>query len=161
MVTPTLCIESLEFMSEKKQLPLKMYMRFELAYEIIFYSVLFILIGIAYVFASNLLAFNWYTVFFGALALILLALKRLSYVTIENDVLSVYYFKFFNPTNIQMITISECLFYKESSVVEVKSSDKVILRLHLSSKNKEKLINWLVQYYPDIPCLYINKKRNG
>jgi len=131
-------------------------MRFELAYEIIFYSIIFILVGLAYVFASNLLVFNWYTVLFGALALALLVLKRVSYFKIENGVLSAHYFKFFTKEKIQMITISEFLFYEENSVVEVKSSDKVILRLHLSNKNKEKLLNWLMQFYPNIPCLIIN-----
>ena len=44
-------------MNNKNIKPLKLNIRFELAYEVISYSILVILIGLAYVFASNFISF--------------------------------------------------------------------------------------------------------
>ena len=80
-------------MNNKNIKPLKLNIRFELAYEVISYSILVILIGLAYVFASNLLAFNWYTVIFGVLA-IFIYFKKKKLLLIEKDVLSITIFIF-------------------------------------------------------------------
>src|SRR5699024_10111441 len=116
-----------------------------------------ILIGLAYVFASNLLAFNWYTVFFGALAIYLFFLKTKSYLLIEKDILSLYYFNFFKKKKIEMKAIDEFIFYESSRKVEIRSNKQTILIIYLKDKNKKKLLDWLVQHYPNIPCLFFNE----
>jgi len=144
-------------MNNKNNEPLKLNVRFELAYEVISYSILVILIGLAYVFASNLLAFNWYTVFFGALAIYLFFLKTKSYLLIEKDILSLYYFNFFKKKKIEMKAIDEFIFYESSRKVEIRSNKQTILIIYLKDKNKKKLLDWLVQHYPNIPCLFFNE----
>jgi hypothetical protein len=143
-------------MNEQKKL-LKLRIKYELAYEIIFISSFIILFGLAYLFASNLLAFNWFTVFFGLLAAVFLYLKYQSYLLIENDVLSIVYFKFITKETIDMKTVSEFVFYEKSRIVEVKSSDKIIANLHLTNKNKQKLMTFLVKQYPNIPTIFNNR----
>ncbi|SHE80679.1 hypothetical protein SAMN02745249_01194 [Atopostipes suicloacalis DSM 15692] len=144
-------------MNNKNKESLKLNVRFELAYEVISYSILVILIGLAYIFASNLLAFNWYTVIFGVLAIYIYILKNKSYLLIEQDVLSLYYYNFFKKKTIDMKTIDEFTFYESSRKVEIRSNNRTILILYLKDKNKKKLLDWLVQHYPSIPCLFFNE----
>lgn len=146
-------------MKNKKNEPFKLNIRFELAYEVISYSVIIILIGLAYVFASNLLTFNWYTVTFGLLAIFLLVLKINSYLLIENGVLSIFYLKFIKKTKIDMKIINEFIFYESSRKVEIRSNKKTIFTLYLKDKNKKKLLDWLVQHYPSIPCLFFKDNK--
>jgi len=136
--------------------PLKLHIRFEFAYEIIYISIFIILVGLGFLFASNLLIFNWFTVFFGVLAIIFIYLKHQSYLTIENDVLTTVYLHFYTKEKIQMITVSEFVFYEDSRLVEVKSSDRVIGKIYLSEKNKRKFLNYIVNHYPEIPCLFMS-----
>lgn len=144
-------------MNKKNKESFKLNVRFELAYEVISYSVLIILIGLAYIFASNLLAFNWYTVIFGVLAIFIYFLKTKSYLLIEKDALSLYYFYFFKKKKIDMKAIDEFIFYASSQKVEIRSNNRTILVLYLKDKNKKKLLDWLVQHYPSIPCLFFNE----
>lgn len=144
-------------MNENKT-SLKLRIKYELAYEIIIISFFIILFGMAYLFASNLLAFNWFTVIFGLLALIFVYLKYQSYIQIENDELLFVYFKFFTQKTIDMKTVSEFVFYEKSRTVEVKSSNQVIATIYLTDKNKQKLMDYIVNQYPDIPCIFKNKR---
>lgn len=139
---------------EKNKPELKLHVKYELSYEIIFVSSFIILFGIAYVFASNLLTFNWFTVIFGLLAIAFIYLKHQSYLQIDNDILAIVYFKFFTKEKVQLITVSEFVFYENSRLVEVRSSDQVLARVYLTKKNKEKLLNYMVNHYSDIPCIY-------
>lgn len=139
---------------ENNKPELKLHVKYELSYEIIFVSSFIILFGIAYVFASNLLTFNWFTVIFGLLAIAFIYLKHQSYLQIDNDILAIVYFKFFTKEKVQLITVSEFVFYENSRLVEVKSSDQVLARVYLTKKNKEKLLNYMVNHYSDIPCIY-------
>lgn len=141
----------------KNNKTLKLRIKYELAYEIIFISSFIILFGLAYLFASNLLAFNWFTVFFGILALVFLYLKYQSYVLIENDVFSIVYLKFITKEKIDMKTVSEFVFYEKSRIVEVKSSNQVIAQIYLTDKNKQKLMDFLVNQYPKLPCIFKNR----
>ena len=136
--------------------PLKLHTRFEFAYELIYISSFVILVGLAFLFASNMLSFNWFTVFFGLLAIIFIYLKYQSYLEIENDILTTVYLYFYKKEKIQMITISKFIFYKNSQLVEVKASDRVIGRIYLSEKNKKKLLNYIVHHYPETPCLFMH-----
>lgn len=139
---------------ENNKPELKLHVKYELSYEIIFVSSFIILFGIAYVFASNLLTFNWFTVIFGLLAIAFIYLKHQSYLQIDNDILAIVYFKFFTKEKVQLITVSEFVFYENSRLVEVRSSDQVLARVYLTKKNKEKLLNYMVNHYSDIPCIY-------
>lgn len=81
---------------------------------------------------------------------------------IEEGILSIYYLKFLQKTKVEMKTIDEFIFYERGRRVEVRSNKKTFLVLHLKDKNKKKLLDWLVQNYPDIPCLFFKENEvNG
>lgn len=149
-------------MKHNKNEPFKLKIGLELAYEIIFYSLLIIVIGLAYIFASNLLTFNWYTIVFGVVAIFLLFLKQNNFAVIEDGVLTVHYLKFIEYKKIEMKTIDEFIFYEQGRRVEARSNKQTILVLHLKQKNKKILMDWLVQNYPNIPCYFLNESEiNG
>ena len=93
--------------------PFELKIQFELAYEIIIYSILMIFIGIAFVFGSNLLTFNWYSLIFAIFALFIIYLKRNSYLVIEDNKLCIIYMKFMYQIHIDLIDIEEFVFYEQ------------------------------------------------
>lgn len=130
-------------------------LRFELAYEIIYKSICFILFGLTFLFASNMLRFNWYSVFFGLLTIILIYLRRSSYLIIEEDQLRLIYFKFFEGKKIQLQEVSECFFYDNSELIEIETMGRVRTKIYLKERNKEKLLNWLLRHYPEVSSIYL------
>ncbi len=136
---------------ESIQIPI----RFELAYEIIYKSICFISFGLTFLFASNLLRFNWYSVFFALLTLVLIYLRQASYLLIEGDQLKLVYFKFFKGKEIDLQDVNECFFYENSSLIEVETKRRKRINIYLKEKNKEKLLNWLVTHHPEISSLYL------
>lgn len=141
-------------MKNKKE-SIKLPLRFELAYEIIYKSICFIFFSLTFLFASNLLRFNWYSVFFGLLTLILIYLRRSSYLIIEGEQLRMVYFKFFKGKKIHLQEVNECFFYENSSLIEVETKERKRLKIYLKERNKKKLLNWLVTNYPEVSSLYI------
>lgn len=142
-------------MNDKKMEPFKLKIQFELAYEIIIYSILMIFIGIAFVFGSNLLTFNWYSLIFAIFALFIIYLKRNSYLVIEDNKLCISYMKFMDQIHIDLIDIEEFVFYEQGRKVNIKTKAGKLIPIHLSDKNKQKLLDQLVSHYPNIPCLFL------
>ena len=143
-------------MNDKKMEPFKLKIQFELAYEIIIYSILMIFIGIAFVFGSNLLTFNWYSLIFAIFALFIIYLKRNSYLVIEDNKLCISYMKFMDQIHIDLIDIEEFVFYEQGRKVNIKTKAGKLIPILLSDKNKQKLLDQLVSHYPNIPCLFLN-----
>lgn len=139
--------------------PFKLKIQFELAYEIIIYSILMIFIGIAFVFGSNLLTFNWYSLIFAIFALFIIYLKRNSYLVIEDNKLCISYMKFMDQIHIDLIDIEEFVFYEQGRRVNIKIKTDKLIPIHLSDKNKQKLLDLLVSNYPNIPCLFLKHTR--
>lgn len=135
---------------------IKVRVQYELAYEIIFNSLIIIFVGAAYLFASNLLNFNWYTILFGVTAILLIYFKFESYLQIENDKLTITYCKYIKSLQLDLKTISEIVFYSNKRQVEIKSNGNVVKIIYLNRKMKEKLLNYIVNHYPNIPCIYID-----
>lgn len=146
-------------MNDKKMEPFKLKIQFELAYEIIIYSILMIFIGIAFVFGSNLLTFNWYSLIFAIFALFIIYLKRNSYLVIEDNKLCISYMKFMDQIHIDLIDIEEFVFYEQGRRVNIKIKTDKLIPIHLSDKNKQKLLDLLVSNYPNIPCLFLKHTR--
>lgn len=147
-------------MNNKKIEPFKLKLKFELAYEVISYSTLTILIGIAFVFGSNLLTFNWYSFIFAIIAIFFLYLKRNSYLVIENHKLSIFYMQCLQKAQVDMKDIEEFNFFEQDKQVKIKTNSKQVITIHLTDRNKQRLLDWLVQYYPTIPCLYLKHRNN-
>ncbi len=146
---------------EKKKKSLQLKVRYELAYEIIFNSLAIILFGISFLFATNLLRFNWYTVFFAFLTAVFLYLKNTSYLIIEDDQLKLIYFKFYQAAEIKMDYIQEFIFYENKPVVGVKTSTQGVTRIYLRERNKKRLLDWLIQQCPEISALYISQNQKN
>lgn len=137
--------------------PFKLHIQYELAYEIISYSILIIFIGIAFVFGSNLLTFNWYSLGFAILALCIIYYKRNSYLVIENNKIYVYYMKYIDKIHLDVKDIKEFNFYEQGRRVNIKTKTDKVISIHLSDKNKQKLLDHLVTNYPNIPCLFLKR----
>lgn len=123
--------------------------------ELIYRSVIFIVFGIAYLFAFNFLRFNWYSAFFGLLTLLLIYLKRASYLKIEDDDLKIVYFHFCEAFNLEMDQIEQCIFYEGKRRVDIITAQQDTIQLHLKERHKETLLEGLIQNYPHISPIYI------
>lgn len=136
---------------------IKLPVRFDLVNEVIYKSILIILFGLAYLFAFNLLRFNWYSLFLGLIVVGLIYFKSLSYLKIEKNYLEIYYFNYYQKTKIKMNQIDECVFYDQNSLVELKTKENRKITIYLKERNKEKLLNWMIKNYPNISPIYIEK----
>lgn len=131
--------------------------QFDFINEIIFKSVIIILFGIAYLFAFNLLRVNLYTILFALLLLILIYLKRKSYLKIDEDYLEIHCFKYYKKVTLKIREVTEIVFYNQQSFIEIKTMDGAKVKVYLKNKNKEKLLNWTIKNCPDIRPIYIDK----
>lgn len=143
-------------MKNKKEM-IKLPIHFDLVNEIIYKSIIVIFFGMAYLFGFNLLRFNFYSVFFGMITFLLIYFKRASYLLIEEGRLEIIYFNYYRSFEIEMDQIDQCVFYNESSLVEIKTKDQENIQLYLKDKNKEKLLDWMIKHCPHISPIYIEK----
>lgn len=134
---------------------IKLPVHFDLINEIIYKSILIIIFGLGYLFAMNLLRFNWYTVFFAIILFLLVYFKKCSYLKIEDSFLRVIYFKYYKKVEIRLNQIDQCVFYNQRSMVEIKLKNKEKIVVYLKEKDKEKLLNWTIKNYPSISLIYI------
>lgn len=146
---------------KNKKNSLQLPLRFELAYEIIYKSLCFISFGLTFLFATNLMRFNMYSVFFGLLTILLIYLKRSTYVLIEDDYLQLVYLKFFKREEIDLEVVTECYFYENSFLIEFKADDATIGSFYLNDRSKEKLLVWCVDQHPEISALFINRNEKN
>lgn len=142
-------------MENQEKPHLKLHLQQELAYEIISISIIVILFGLSFLFATNLLSFNWYSIFFAVLFASGIYVKCSSHLVIENNQLTIRYYKFIKPFNLNMTQIDEMIFHHKKRQVQIKNLSGTVTLIYLNRKNKEKLLNYIVQYYPKIDCLFI------
>ena len=142
---------------KNKKKSIQLPIRFDWINEIIYYSLLVILFGSAYLFAFNLLRFNWYSLIFAIMTLILIYLKWASYVKIDRGQLKVICLHSYLALELSMNQIDHFIFYKDKRLVEIKTKKEETFELYLTDKNKESLLAWLIKYYPQISPIYIEK----
>ena len=141
---------------KKQEKPyLKLHIQQELAYEVISISIIIILFGISFLFATNLLSFNWYTVLFALLFVVSLYLKRSCHLVIADDQLTVTHYKIATPLSIDMDELSEITFHEKKRQVMLQTTNGTVTLIYLNMKNKQKLLNVVVQHYPTIDCIFI------
>lgn len=139
---------------KNEQIPtLKLRIQFEFAIEVILTSLFIILLGIAFLFASNLLTFNWASILFGVGAIIFIYFKNLSYLEIKEDELTLCYFKYLNKKSTPMNQVNQFVFHENNLLIEVHTKNKNKTTFYLKQKNREKLLNYIINHYPEIPCL--------
>lgn len=142
---------------KNKKKSIKLSVRFDWINEVIYYSILMIVFASAYLFAFNLLRFNWYSLIFILLTIILIYLKRASYLKISNGQLKVVCLHSYLVLDLPMNQINHFIFYKGKSLVEIKTRSKETFELYLNDKNKESLLSWIITHYPQISPIYIEK----
>ena len=141
---------------KKQEKPyLKLHIQQELAYEVISVSIIIILFGSAFLFATNLLSFNWYTVLFAFLFMGSLYLKKSCHLIIADDQLIVTYYKVSTPLSIDLTQLTELTFHEKQRQVKLQTTSGTVTLIYLNMKNKQKLLNFIVQYYPTIDCIFI------
>lgn len=136
---------------------IKLNIRFELAIEIILFCIIFILFGIAFLFASNLLSFNWISAVSILLGFILTFLKANSSIEWKENTVIIQYFKFFFKKTINVENIEKINFYKSSSLIRIKINNLETVKFYMNDKNREKLLEFIIHTYPEIPCLFLDR----
>ncbi len=141
---------------KKQEKPiLKLHIQHELAYEIISISIIVILFGLAFLFATNLLAFNWFTVIFAILFILAIILKKSCQLIIHDNQLKIRYYKLSKTYEVDMSLITQMTFYQKKRQVSIVNLSGAEVFVYLGMKNKQKLLNYIVQYYPEIDCIVI------
>lgn len=141
---------------KKQEKPiLKLHIQHELAYEIISISIIVILFGLAFLFATNLLAFNWFTVIFAILFIFAIILKKSCQLIIHDNQLKIRYYKLSKTYEVDMSLITQMTFYQKKRQVSIVNLSGAEVFVYLGMKNKKKLLNYIVQYYPEIDCIVI------
>lgn len=142
---------------KNKKKSIQLSIRFDWINEIIYYSLLIILFGSAYLFTFNLLRFNWYSLIFALLTAILVYFKWASYLKIDKGQLKVICLHSYLALDLPMKDIDHFIFYKGKRLVEIKTKSHETFEIYLTDKNKESLLAWLIKYYPQISPIYIEK----
>lgn len=141
---------------KKQEKPiLKLHIQHELAYEIISISIIVILFGLAFLFATNLLAFNWFTVIFAILFILAIILKKSCQLIIHDNQLKIRYYKLSKTYEVDMSLITQMTFYQKKRQVSIVNLSGAEVFVYLGMKNKQKLLNYIVKYYPEIDCIVI------
>ena len=141
---------------KKQEKPiLKLHIQHELAYEIISISIIVILFGLAFLFATNLLAFNWFTVIFAILFILAIILKKSCQLIIHDNQLKIRYYKLSNTYEVDMSLITQMTFYQKKRQISIVNLSGAEVFIYLGMKNKQKLLNYIVKYYPEIDCIVI------
>lgn len=141
---------------KKQEKPiLKLHIQHELAYEIISISIIVILFGLAFLFATNLLAFNWFTVIFAILFILAVILKKSCQLIIHGNQLKISYYKLSKTYEVDMSLITQMTFYQKKRQVSIVNLSGAEVFVYLGMKNKQNLLNYIVQYYPEIDCIVI------
>ena len=105
---------------QKQEKPiLKLHIQHELAYEIISISIIVILFGLAFLFATNLLAFNWFTVIFAILFILAIILKKSCQLIIHDNQLKIRYYKLSKTYEVDMSLITQMTFYQKKRQISI------------------------------------------
>lgn len=140
-----------------KNKKLKLSIRFEFAIEVIIFCVIFILFGLAFLFASNLLSFNWISVVFVLLGVTLIYLKASSSIELVENKVMIQYLKFFHKKTIKIEEVDKVIFYEDSHLVEIQTKEQKTVQFYLKQKNREILLNFVVTNCPNTPCLFYDR----
>lgn len=132
-------------------------LRFEFAIEVIIYSVIIILFGLAFLFTSNLLSFNWVSALCILSGLGVIYLKASSFIKLIDEVVILQYFKFFTKKTVAIENIDQFIFYEDSHLVEIKTKKQETIPFYLKDKNRKKLLGFIVQSCPETPCLFYDR----
>lgn len=143
-------------MKNHEEPPITLKIHYELSYEIIQNSIIIIFLGLSYLFASNLLRMNWYSILFGLIALSIIYFKHTSVLKINKGILCIKYWKFFPYRKFKLTSITQITCYRNKRLIVIKSNQSLLTKIYLKRKNIENLLRYITRYYPDIECLFID-----
>lgn len=132
--------------NEEKEM--KLNLSFEPAYQVIYWSLIWLLLFIGLIVLLEYTRFNWISIVLITVAVILMIPTRRHFLKIRNNSLFVFYI-FKETIEIPLSTI-ERIEYSHSRKVELISQKKKRAFLYLSKKNKKAFIDYLQTNYSSI-----------
>lgn len=130
----------------KKKLPLS----FEPAYQIMYISAIIICFCLAVIFATTIQQFNWYSVNFMFMGMILTYFKRATYVKLFEQTILCIYFKGLLKKRIPISEIKSLTISPSNRKVIFEMSNQTQQIIYLSRSNQKVLAKWLKNDVPKI-----------
>jgi len=110
------------------------------AFEVIWWSLIWFFLLMSVFSASTFQTFNWGTPIFLLVSGILFAAKKMTFVTLDAEKLSLQYFGGLKEQHLSVESVAEVQMNAQNRFVKVTGKDgKELLRFHLSKKNQKKL----------------------
>lgn len=125
-----------------------MILSFEPAYQIIYWSVCWLIFFIAVIAALEYTTFNWISVLFGILAVGLIVLARALQLSIENQQFIFAYFR--KKKIISAESITKIMFSSTRGLILFNNDDVEPYRFYLNQKNKQRFLSYVKVSYPGI-----------
>lgn len=134
----------------------KVQLSFEPAFQIIYFSVTSICFCLAIIFATTIQQFNWYTVIFLFLGIILAYFKRGTHVRITDHSIECTYFRGIKEKAIGFSELEEVILSKSTRKVTLKQKSGSDQNIYLNQSNKKLLVEWMEHTSHLINIRYIN-----
>lgn len=132
----------------KRNKMFKVILSFEPAYQIIYWSVCWLIFFIAVIAALEYTTFNWISVLFGILAVGLIVLARALQLSIENQQFIFAYFR--KKKIISAESITKIMFSSTRGLILFNNDDVEPYRFYLNQKNKQRFLSYVKVSYPEI-----------
>ena len=132
----------------KRNKMFKVILSFEPAYQIIYWSVCWLIFFIAVIAALEYTTFNWISVLFGILAVGLIVLARALQLSIENQQFIFAYFR--KKKIISAESITKIMFSSTRGLILFNNDDVEPYRFYLNQKNKQRFLSYVKVSYPGI-----------
>lgn len=120
----------------------KLRLSLEPAFQIMFISAISICFSLAFIFATTIQQFNWYTLSLVSVGLILTYFKHTTYVKLSDKTILCHYFAGLKIRRIDIFKISEITLYESSRKVYVKMNDEEDQVIYLTQSNQKELVDW-------------------
>lgn len=121
----------------------KIKLNLEPAFQTIYLSSIFISFCVAIVFTTTAESLNWGTAFFIGVALVLLYLKKETYLTIDEDKVHLQYFAGLKKVTIPLTDLKVVLISNPGREIRMKLKSKKSYIFYLNKHNQQYLIDYL------------------
>lgn len=121
----------------------KIKLNLEPAFQTMYLSSIFISFCIAIVFTTTTESLNWGTAFFIVIALILLYLKKETYLTIDEDEVHLQYFAGLKKVTIPLTDLKVVLISNPGREIRIKLNSKKSYIFYLNKHHQQYLIDYL------------------
>lgn len=121
----------------------KLRLSLEPAFQIMFISAISICFSLAFIFATTIQQFNWYTLSLVSVGLILTYFKHTTYVKLFDKTILCHYFGGLKKRHLDISKINELTLYETNRKVHFKMNDEEDQVIYLTQSNQKGLVDWL------------------